>query len=59
MLGSKQTGIADLKVADLVRDQQLIPLVQNIARHLLQQHPDNAHAITRRWMADKDIYSNA
>ena len=59
MLGSKQTGIADLKVADLVRDQHLIPLVQNIARHLLQQHPDNAHAITQRWMADKDIYSNA
>ncbi len=59
MLGNKQTGIADLKVADLVRDQQLIPLVQNIARHLYQHHPDNANAITQRWMANKDIYSNA
>ena len=59
MLGSKQTGIADLKVADLVRDQQLIPLVQNIARHLHQHHPDNANAIIQRWMANKSIYSNA
>lgn len=59
MLGNKQTGIADLKVADLVRDQQLIPLVQNIARHLYQHHPDNAAAITQRWMANKQIYSNA
>jgi ATP-dependent DNA helicase RecG len=59
MLGNKQTGIADLKVADLVRDQQLIPLVQNIARHLHQHHPDNANAITQRWMANKEIYSNA
>lgn len=59
MLGSKQTGIADLKIADLVRDQQLIPLVQNIARHLLLKHPENANAITQRWMANRDIYSNA
>lgn len=59
MLGSKQTGIADLKVADLVRDQQLIPLVQNIARHLLEKHPDNAQAIIQRWLANRAIYSNA
>lgn len=59
MLGSKQTGIADLKVADLVRDQQLIPLVHNIARHLHENHPDNALAIRQRWLANKTIYSNA
>ena len=34
MLGAKQTGLADLKIADLVRDQALIPQVQQLAQRI-------------------------
>ncbi|KDM90683.1 ATP-dependent DNA helicase RecG [Photobacterium galatheae] len=59
LLGTKQTGIADFKVADLVRDQHLIPQVQKMARYLHDQYPNNAKAIIDRWLGNKENYSNA
>ncbi|OCH40196.1 ATP-dependent DNA helicase RecG [Aliivibrio fischeri] len=59
LLGTKQTGLADFKIADLVRDQHLIPEVQRIARHLHDNYPKNAKAIILRWLGERDIYSNA
>ncbi|MGJ8581152.1 MAG: ATP-dependent DNA helicase RecG, partial [Psychromonas sp.] len=35
VLGTKQTGIADMKIADLLRDQVLIPQVQQLALTLI------------------------
>lgn len=59
LLGTKQTGIADFKIADLVRDQRLIPEVQRMARYIHDHYPSNAAAIIQRWMGERDIYSNA
>jgi len=59
LLGTKQTGLADFKIADLVRDQRLIPEVQRIARHIHDSYPDNAKAIINRWLGERDMYSKA
>jgi len=59
LLGTKQTGLADFKIADLVRDQGLIPEVQKIARHIHENYPDNAKSIIERWLGERDIYSKA
>ncbi|WP_114785883.1 ATP-dependent DNA helicase RecG [Vibrio tetraodonis] len=59
LLGTKQTGIADFKIADLVRDQHLIPEVQRVARHIHDNYPENASAIIERWLGERDIYSKA
>ena len=59
LLGTKQTGMADFKIADLVRDQRLIPEVQRIARHIHDQYPHNASAIIERWLGERDIYAKA
>ncbi|MCP4956152.1 MAG: ATP-dependent DNA helicase RecG [Photobacterium aquimaris] len=59
LLGTKQTGIADFKVADLIRDQYLIPQVQKLARYIHDQYPDNAAAIIDRWIGQRENYSNA
>ncbi len=59
LLGTKQTGLADFKIADLMRDQRLIPEVQRIARHIHDQYPDNALAIIDRWLGERDVYSKA
>ena len=48
LLGTKQTGLADLKIADLIRDAELIPQVQELAQHLWQHYPANAQAIINR-----------
>lgn len=58
LLGTKQTGLADLKIADLVRDADLIPEIQQHAYLLWKQHPDNAKALIQRWLPNKEKYSN-
>lgn len=59
LLGTKQTGLANMKIADLVRDAWLIPQVQKLANHLWQDHQPNANAIINRWLAYRDKYGNA
>ncbi|HHQ4578435.1 TPA: ATP-dependent DNA helicase RecG [Aeromonas hydrophila] len=59
LLGTRQTGLADLKIADLVRDQPLIPQVQKMARFLLDRHPSHVEPLIRRWLGLRDHYSNA
>lgn len=59
VLGTKQTGLADLKIADLVRDAPLIPQVQQMAHHLWLNDHDYCQPIIDRWVGDKEIYSKA
>ncbi|WP_440054113.1 ATP-dependent DNA helicase RecG [Pseudoalteromonas sp. T1lg65] len=53
VLGTKQTGLAELKVADLSRDKSLLPQVRSLAFTLLRQHPEVITPIIMRWMGDR------
>lgn len=59
LLGTRQTGLAELKIADLVRDAALIAEIQQTAYMIWQKYPDNARALINRWLANREQYSNA
>ena len=59
ILGTKQTGLADLKIADLVRDGHMIEQVQKLATHVFEQYPSHANAIVNRWLGNREQYTNA
>ncbi|MTD38254.1 ATP-dependent DNA helicase RecG [Erwinia sp. CPCC 100877] len=59
LLGTRQTGNAEFKVADLLRDQAMIPEVQRMARHIHERWPEQARALIERWMPETERYSNA
>ncbi len=59
LLGTRQTGSAEFKVADLLRDQRMIPDVQRIARHIHENYPEQATALIERWVPETERYSNA
>ena len=59
LLGTKQTGLADLKIADLQRDAHLIPEVQQDAHLIWRKYPEQANALINRWLANREKYSNA
>ena len=40
LLGTRQTGLAEMRVADLMRDSDLLPAVQAAAETLLKQNPE-------------------
>ncbi len=58
VLGKRQTGLMQMRVADLMRDATLLPQVQEIAHLLLERHPDAARAIMRRWIGAASEYGN-
>jgi ATP-dependent DNA helicase RecG len=49
-MGTKQSGVLDLKVADLVKDRALLEDARDVARRILKQDPDlnrPTHALLR------------
>ncbi len=56
LLGTRQTGLPDYRVADLVRDSELMPQVQLAAEKIRRQAPERAAAIVKRWLAGVDRY---
>jgi ATP-dependent DNA helicase RecG len=56
LLGTKQTGLPDYRVANLVRDADLMPQVQITAEELRRASPDASAAIVRRWLGDAGRY---
>ncbi|MFZ7162522.1 ATP-dependent DNA helicase RecG [Avibacterium avium] len=59
VLGTKQTGVAEFKVANLMRDRKMIPIVQHYAREMIVKYPQLSEALIQRWLDEKTIYSNA
>jgi ATP-dependent DNA helicase RecG len=56
LLGTRQTGLAQLRVADLMRDADLLPRVQETAELLLASYPDNIAALATRWIGTAERY---
>lgn len=56
LLGTKQTGLPDYRIANLVRDAELMPQVQITAEALRKDSSDQASAIVRRWLGDPSRY---
>ncbi len=50
VLGTRQTGMLQLRIANLMRDQDLIPLVQETAKMLQVEHPQTVDAVIQRWL---------
>jgi len=56
LLGTRQTGLPDYRVANLVRDADLMPQVQITAEAIRKSSETTATAIVRRWLGDAGRY---
>ncbi len=59
LLGTKQTGLANFRIADLTRDAALLPAAQHAAQQLWRLDKAAAEALIRRWLGYRDIYAQA
>ncbi len=57
VLGTRQTGELQFRVADLVRDADLAARVQAAADEMLAGYPAQAAALERRWIGDRLQYA--
>ncbi len=56
LLGTRQTGLMQLRVADLMRDADLLPRIQAAADVMLRSHADNIAPLKRRWIGAATRY---
>jgi len=56
MLGTRQTGLLQFKVADLMRDADLLPAVRDAAQALLARWPDHVSPLLDRWLRHGQQY---
>ena len=59
VLGTRQTGDMQLRIADLQRDAHLLPEVKRMAFGLLQDYPDNVDPLVARWLGHSEQYGQA
>ena len=57
MLGTRQTGIIQLKVADLMRDMDLLPQVIEFSENLLCDSPQSVEPLIKRWNNTSSEYA--
>ena len=59
LLGTRQTGLAAFRIADLARDADLLPQVHALADRLLREAPDLADRVIARWVGGAARYASA
>jgi ATP-dependent DNA helicase RecG len=52
VLGTRQTGMLQFRVADLARDQELLDRIPPVAERLLSGNPRQVEKLVRRWIGD-------
>ncbi len=58
VLGTRQTGLAQFRVADLERDGDLLEDVRSAGQILLKQAPDKIEPLIMRWLGQSEQYAN-
>ena len=56
VLGTRQTGEMQFKIADLQRDAHLLPAVKEATRVMLEEYPELCHEIVQRWLGNNHEY---
>ncbi|HKZ74134.1 MAG TPA: ATP-dependent DNA helicase RecG, partial [Steroidobacteraceae bacterium] len=56
LLGTRQTGLAQMRIADLIRDADLLTRVQQAEELMLAEYPDNIAPLTARWVGTGERY---
>jgi ATP-dependent DNA helicase RecG len=58
VLGTRQTGLQMMRIADLLRDKALLPRVERAGSALLQRHPGSVDGLIRRWLGEAERYGD-
>ncbi len=57
VMGTRQTGQIQFKIADLSRDQPLLDSISDAAKQLVKQHPESINPIIERWLGNAGQYA--
>ena len=58
MLGTRQAGLMQMRIADIVRDEHWLAEVKQAAQYIIEQHPQSVKPMVRRWLGKADRFAN-
>ncbi len=58
VLGTRQTGMLQFRVADLGRDEALLDLIPDTAGRILKDDPARAERLVERWIGDSSRFAD-
>lgn len=58
VLGTRQTGLMQMRIADIVRDEHWFTEINNAAQYILEQYPQAVKPLVRRWLGKADRFVN-
>ena len=50
LLGARQSGTMQFRIADLLRDQEMLPMVREASLTMMKEHRDKASILVNRWI---------
>ena len=59
VLGTRQSGDMQMRIANLDKDLDLLPEIQKAAKWLLDNHPERVEILLNRWLGNAVEYANA
>ncbi len=54
LLGARQSGAMQFRIADLLRDQAMLPMVREASLTMMDEHRDKAGILVNRWIKDPE-----
>ena len=58
VLGTRQTGLMQMRIADIVRDESWFAEVKATALYIIKQHPEAVGPLVRRWLGKANRFAN-
>jgi len=56
VLGTRQTGVMNLRIADLQKHQELLTEVTKAGRMMFEQYPERCRALIKRWLKEEGLH---
>ena len=58
VLGTRQTGLMDFRVADIQLHGDLLPEVRSLSSEIAESHPDQVDPLIRRWLGAAERFAS-
>ena len=58
VLGTRQTGLMQMRIADIVRDEPMLDDIKKVAHLMTEKHPENITIMIDRWLGYFQQYGN-
>jgi len=57
VLGTRQTGLMQMRIADIVRDEHLLPKIRSVAQEIMKNNHECVDPIIARWLGRAERFS--